>query len=108
MVDLNNLKVKLQISDESEDLLLTALLSDSVKLIMLYLGVSEFPDELSFVAEDIAIKKYRKLGNEGVQTEKIDVLSTTYEKESEYLNAYISVLDECKKNLKGTNKLRLL
>lgn len=109
MADLNSLKVKLQISDKEEDMLLAVLLNDSIKLIMLYLGIDEFPeDDLLFIAEDIAIKKYRKLGNEGVQTEKIDVLSTTYERESEYLNAYISILDDYKKNLKGTNKLRLL
>lgn len=108
MVSLDNLKVKLQISDNEQDLLLTTLLDDSTKLIMVYLGVNEFPDDLSFIAEDIAVKKYRKLGNEGVQTEKIDVLSTTYERESEYLSAYTFILDDYKKNLKGHNKLRLL
>ena len=108
MPSLDNLKAKLNIQNNDDDLVLGLFLDDAVNLIMLYLEVKEFPDELGFIAEDIAVKKYRRMGNEGVQSEKIDVLTTTFSS-SKYLEEYIPYLDLYKKNtLKKDKKLRLL
>ena len=108
MLSLDNLKAKLNIQNNDDDLVLGLFLDDAVNLIMLYLEVKEFPDELGFIAEDIAVKKYRRMGNEGVQSEKIDVLTTTFAS-SKYLEEYIPYLDLYKKNtLKKDKKLRLL
>lgn len=108
MPSLDNLKAKLNIQNDDNDLVLGLFLDDAVNLIMLYLEVEVFPDELGFIAEDIAVKKYRRMGNEGVQSEKIDVLTTTFSS-SKYLEEYIPYLDLYKKNtLKKDKKLRLL
>ena len=108
MPSLDNLKAKLNIQNNDDDLVLGLFLDDAVNLIMLYLEVKEFPDELGFIAEDIAVKKYRRMGNEGVQSEKIDVLTTTFSS-SKYLEEYMPYLDLYKKNtLKKDKKLRLL
>lgn len=108
MPSLDNLKAKLNIQNNDNDLVLGLFLDDAVNLIMLYLEVEVFPDELGFIAEDIAVKKYRRMGNEGVQSEKIDVLTTTFSS-SKYLEEYIPYLDLYKKNtLKKDKKLRLL
>lgn len=108
MLSLDNLKAKLNIQNNDDDLVLGLFLDDAVNLIMLYLETEDFPDELGFIAEDIAVKKYRRMGNEGVQSEKIDVLTTTFSS-SKYLEEYIPYLDLYKKNtLKKDKKLRLL
>lgn len=108
MPSLDNLKAKLNMQNDDNDLVLGLFLDDAVNLIMLYLEVEVFPDELGFIAEDIAVKKYRRMGNEGVQSEKIDVLTTTFSS-SKYLEEYIPYLDLYKKNtLKKDKKLRLL
>ena len=108
MLSLDNLKAKLNIQNNDDDLVLGLFSDDAVNLIMLYLETEDFPDELGFIAEDIAVKKYRRMGNEGVQSEKIDVLTTTFSS-SKYLEEYIPYLDLYKKNtLKKDKKLRLL
>ena len=108
MLSIDNLKAKLNIQNNDDDLVLGLFLDDAVNLIMLYLETEDFPDELGFIAEDIAVKKYRRMGNEGVQSEKIDVLTTTFSS-SKYLEEYIPYLDLYKKNtLKKDKKLRLL
>lgn len=108
MPSLDNLKAKLNIQNNDDDLVLGLFLDDAINLIMLYLEVEDFPEELGFIAEDIAVKKYRRMGNEGVQSEKIDVLTTTFSS-SKYLEEYIPYLDLYKKNtLKKDKKLRLL
>lgn len=78
-MDLTNIRLKLGIQDESEDELLAVLLTDAMNYMLVYLGKAEIPKELEFIAEEVAIKRYRRIGSEGITVEKIDVLSTTYE-----------------------------
>ena len=74
---LDNVKVLLSLTDDSsQDELLTVLLNNAVSTIILYLGVEDIPDELTFIAEQMTVIKYRRIGAEGIDTEKIDVLST--------------------------------
>jgi len=54
------------------------LLSDAINYMSVYIESPTIPTELEFIAEEVAIKRYRRLGSEGISTEKIDVLSTSY------------------------------
>lgn len=94
---LDNLKILLSLTeDDSKDELLAILLENSVNTINIYLGVEELPTELEFVAEQLAQIKYNKLGSEGISTEKIDVLSTTYFQDE--LSPFKRILDTYKDN----------
>lgn len=77
-MDLESIKTLLSIEDDSKDEILTILLYAAMSAIQVYLGVEEFPQKLTFVAEQMTIIKYRRIGAEGIETEKIDVLSTKY------------------------------
>ena len=106
---LDNIKILLGLEeDDSQDEILTILLSNAVSTINVYLGVTELPQELNFVAEQLAIIKFNKLGSEGIQTEKIDVLSTTYQ--SDELASFKAVLDVSKanNNLATTKRIKFL
>ena len=101
--------------DDSQDEILAILLSNAVSTINVYLGVNELPNELEFVAEQLAIIKYNKLGSEGIstekigiQTEKIDVLSTTYQ--ADELASFKTILDSYKanNNLATTKRVKFL
>lgn len=93
-MDLTNIKIKLGIEDDLEDILLTVLLSDAINYMKTYLS-SDIPKELEFIAEEVAIKRYRRIGSEGITTEKIDVLSTTYSTENDF-NEYLLIMDRYK------------
>ena len=104
---LDNVKVLLSLTDDSsQDGLLTVLLNNAVSTIILYLGVEDIPDELTFIAEQMAVIKYRRIGAEGIDTEKIDVLSTKYIADD--LKPFISMLDRYKDNNLGGRRLRML
>ena len=94
--------------DDSQDEILAILLSNAVSTINVYLGVNELPNELEFVAEQLAIIKYNKLGSEGISTEKIDVLSTTYQ--ADELASFKTILDSYKanNNLATTKRVKFL
>ena len=104
---LDNVKVLLSLTDDSsQDELLTVLLNNAVSTIILYLGVEDIPDELTFIAEQMTVIKYRRIGAEGIDTEKIDVLSTKYIADD--LKPFISMLDRYKENNLGGRRLRML
>ncbi len=104
---LDNIKVLLSLTDDSsQDELLTVLLNNAVSTIILYLGVEDIPDELTFIAEQMAVIKYRRIGAEGIDTEKIDVLSTKYIADD--LKPFTSMLDRYKDNNLGGRRLRML
>lgn len=109
-MDLNNIKILLEIDDDSQDPILTVLLTHSVQLINVYLNVSDLPRALEFIAEEITVKKYNKLGSEGVITEKLDVITNTYSLDD--LAEYKNILDVYKSTqveaAPTTRKLRTL
>lgn len=96
---LENVKIKLSIADDSEDDLLELLLNDAYNYMMIYFD-GEVPAELQFVMENVAVKKYRRLGAEGIYIEKIDVLSTTYETGDDFAE-YIPIMTKYKENKSG-------
>lgn len=78
-MDLERIKVILGlVDDESKDTLLTVLLENAINTIVVYLGANDFPAQLNFIAEELTVSRYRKIGAEGISTEKIDEISTTY------------------------------
>lgn len=105
---LDNIKILLGLEDDSQDIILAILLTNAVSTINVYLGVNELPQELSFVAEQLAVIKFNKLGSEGIQTEKIDVLSTTYQ--ADELASFKTILDSYKanNNLATTKRVKFL
>ena len=52
------------------------------------------------IDEEVAIKRYRRIGSEGIETEKVDVLSTTYNTENDF-NEYLPIMNTYKKRKSG-------
>ena len=98
---LENVKIKLSIAQDNkdEDALLELLLYDAYNYMMIYFD-GDIPAELQFIMENVAIKKYRRLGAEGISIEKIDVLSTTYESGDDFAE-YIPIMTKYKENKSG-------
>lgn len=104
---LDNIKLLLSLAnDDSQDEILEVLLNNAVNTIKVYLGIDNIPRELEFVAEQMTVIKFRRLGAEGIETEKIDVLSTKYEKDD--LAPFKEILAMYKTNALGGHRLRML
>lgn len=106
--NLENIKTVLNIESADDDALLEILMANAMNTIIVYLGVNvdEFPAQLNFIAEELTIARYRKIGAEGISTEKIDEISTTYSIND--LNRYKDVLKAYKDNNLGGKKLKTL
>ena len=91
---LDRLKVKLSLTDNEQDALLEILLEDASNSICLYISQDTLPEKLQWVAEEITIKRYRKIGSEGLKAESIDVIKNDFE--SNPIGEYKKFLDEYK------------
>lgn len=91
---INRIKTKLQVSDSNEDELLKILYEDASNLISTYLNSNEVPAKLTWIAEEITIKRYRKIGSEGLKSEQIDVIANTFDDNP--LTEYMIFLKEYK------------
>lgn len=94
---------------KAQDDLLTALCNDAYYYMCVYFDCdSESTDEskryppiqLQFVLENVVVKRYRRLGAEGISIEKIDVLSTTYESGDDFAE-YFDIMQRYKNNKSG-------
>lgn len=95
-------------NDKSKNPLLDVLLDNAKSTICIYLGIKkeDFPESLAFIVIELTVARYRKIGAEGISTEKIDEISTTYSIND--LARYKDVLKAYKDNNLGGKKLKTL
>lgn len=105
-MDISKIKIKLGLADNSQDELLAILLLDATNYMQVYLETPTIPWELEFIAEEVTIKRYRRIGAEGISTEKIDVLSTTYKSDDFY--EYKPLMKQYRANNTRIKRLRML
>ena len=98
-------KIKLSITDEEQDELLAALCEDAYDYMYLFFDCDRDSDDnymppvqLQFVLEGVVIKRYRRIGAEGIAIEKIDVLSTTYESGDDFAE-YMTIMNQYKRRI---------
>ena len=102
---LQYVKIKLSITDDEQDELLAALCEDAYDYMCIYFDCDRDSDDnymppiqLQFVLESVVIKRYRRIGAEGIAIEKIDVLSTTYESGDDFAE-YMSIMNQYKRRI---------
>ena len=100
---LNRIKIKLGLNGGNKDELLTVLFDDASNLVCTYINSDVLPNKLSWMAEEIAIKRFRRIGAEGIKSKQIDVIQKTFDEN--ILSEYIVALDKYIKE--NSNKLRL-
>ena len=89
---LNRVKILLGISENDE--LVNEIIELTKDKILNYINKTELPFELEFVLVELAIKRYNRIGSEGIASESVDGKSVSYEDVFEnykpYLDDYIS------------------
>lgn len=96
-MDLERIKIILGIDDDdTKDALLTILLENAINTLCVYLGVDTLPNSLNYIAQELTVSRYNKIGAEGISTEKIGEISTTYSVND--LNRYKDILNVYKDN----------
>ena len=100
---LNRVKILLGISENDE--LVHEIIELTKDKILNYINKTELPYELEFVLVELAIKRYNRIGSEGIASESVDGKSVSYENDFE---GYKHYLDDYMGKKNNSRKFRLL
>lgn len=91
LINLDKLRLLAGVQDESKDDLLSAFHEQAERLIASYIGEMVLPLELIWVAEEVAVVKYNRFGEEGLTSKGVDVVSYAFE--GDLLKPFYPALD---------------
>ncbi|WP_051931538.1 phage head-tail connector protein [Clostridium sp. KNHs214] len=75
---LENIKLLLNIQDNSKDNLLSYLISNAKQKILSYTNQTEILPQMQYLVDELVILRYNKLGSEGLQSESYSGISQTF------------------------------
>ena len=92
MATLDNVKMLLSIDDDKQDELLKIINNTEKRLIsLLPLETEEIPERLEYIVEEVSVKRFNRVGAEGMTQESIDGRSNTFQ--SNDFDEYMDVID---------------
>lgn len=85
----------IDIVDYSKDDVLNEFINNFSQAVNLYCNTTTLPLQLEYIVVECSISRYNRMGSEGLQSEGIDVISSTYvldilEPYKPYMDAYRS------------------
>lgn len=90
MAVLENVKKLLSINDDKQDELLEIIISNTEKRLisLLPVDIEQVPDRLEYIVEEVAVKRFNRVGAEGMTQESVDGRSNTLQNNDfdEYLD----------------------
>lgn len=97
---LDNIKVMLGITDTLEDDKLNIIIKNTTSRLLSMLPFDVLPIDLNYIVEEVSIKRYNRIGAEGMSNESVEGRSNTYLTNDfdEYLNVIerYQIIDEKK------------
>ncbi|MFW3632639.1 phage head-tail connector protein [Staphylococcus caprae] len=93
MATLENVKLLLSINDNVQDELLKRIIDNTEKRLISLLpsDMETIPDRLEYIVEEVAVKRFNRVGAEGMTQESIDGRSNTFQ--SNDFDEYMDVID---------------
>lgn len=85
-------RLKLLLNVDGQDELLTEIVNITKDRLLLYLELNSIPKELEWILIELAVKRFNKIGSEGMSSENTDGSTITYEDDD--LSNYIVYLDK--------------
>lgn len=94
MATLENVKLLLSINDNVQDELLKRIIDNTEKRLisLLPVDIEEVPDRLEYIVEEVAVKRFNRVGAEGMTTESVDGRSNTFQAND--FDEYMDVIDQ--------------
>lgn len=93
MAVLENVKKLLSINDDRQDELLEIIINNTEKRLisLLPLETEEIPERLEYIVEEVSVKRFNRVGAEGMTQESVDGRSNTFQ--SNDFDEYMDVID---------------
>ncbi|MEK4968607.1 phage head-tail connector protein [Cytobacillus sp. FSL R7-0696] len=94
---LNNIKILLGIKDNLQDDVLDILIQNVQSHLMVLLG-KQIPEELSFIVQEIVIRRFNRIGTEGMQSESVEGHSVKFYDLKDEFTPYTDIIASYKES----------
>lgn len=93
MATLDNVKLLLSINDDLQDDLLKKIIDNTEKRLisLLPLETEAVPERLEYIVEEVAVKRFNRVGAEAMSSESVDGRSSTFQAND--FDEYMDVID---------------
>ena len=91
---LDQVKTRIGLKDDLQDKLLMRIIDNTEKRLisLLPIGIEEVPDRLEYIVEEVAVKRFNRVGAEGMTQESVDGRSNTFQAND--FDEYMDVIDQ--------------
>lgn len=100
MSQLEDAKILLGIKDDQQDQLLSVIEKQTERHLKSFGGFLEIPSELSFVVTEVMIKRFNRIGSEGIKRKSVEGHSEEHFDTSDFLE-YQGIIEDVKNQLNG-------
>lgn len=100
---LENLKMMLGIDDTTRDDMLRLIVQNTTARLKMLLGSIEPPDEMDYIILEVCVKRFNRIGSEGMTSHTVEGESTNYTDDdfAEYADDIQAFLDKQKETTRG-------
>ncbi|KKI55467.1 hypothetical protein UF72_0693 [Staphylococcus equorum subsp. equorum] len=104
MANLEDVKTLLSITDNEQDELLSKIIDNTEKRLLTFLPLNEqvIPQRLEFIIEEVAVKRYNRVGAEGMTSETLDGHSTKFQDDD--FDEFLSFIERLYPPEQGTGR----
>ncbi len=95
---LQKIKILLGISDNLQDAVITQIIEDVTSHLTLLLG-KPVPAELDFVTREISIRRFQRLGSEGMKSELVEGHRVDFYDLDKEFDPYLKIIDSYKETV---------
>jgi len=88
----DRIKTVLGINDNLQDELLEILITNVENHLKALLG-KDVPEHLDFIVEEITIRRFNRIGTEGMQSESVEGHSVSYYDLNDYFTPYLTIIE---------------
>lgn len=96
---LGNVKLHLGLEDDTQDALLTLIIENVETSLTNLIGRTEYidhlPEELTYIVEEVAVRRYYRRGAEGMKRKSVDGYTVEY---TDDFNDYMLVIERYRKD----------
>ncbi|MHC3758885.1 phage head-tail connector protein [Staphylococcus succinus] len=91
---LEDVKLLIGLQDKTQDAQINKIIEVTEKRLISLLPkeVTIVPDELQYIVEEVAVKRYNRIGAEGMDSESVDGRSSSYQPND--FDEYLSIIED--------------
>ncbi|MEK4924115.1 phage head-tail connector protein [Cytobacillus sp. FSL R5-0569] len=104
---LNNIKILLGIKDNLQDDVLDVLIKNVQSHLTVLLG-KQIPEELSFIVQEIVIRRFNRIGTEGMKSESVEGHSIAFYDLKDEFVPYADIIDSYKETVDEPKRGRVM